>query len=57
MMRLLIYITHLINNYINHYISVGLFDVTGLGGFIGMSLGEHNRYIHCVQSTMKFQEL
>ena len=22
-----------------------------------MRLGEHNRFIHCVQSTMKFQEL
>ena len=34
----------------------GLFDLPGLGVFIVMRLGEHNRYIYCVQSTMKFLE-
>ena len=34
----------------------GLFDIPVLSGFIVMRLGEDNRYIYCVQSTMKFLE-
>ena len=31
-------------------------DLPGLSGFIFMRLAHHNRYIHCVQSTMKVHE-